>query len=215
MALATFSGLPVVTAEVVIPEFGVWHADVLLDRSSPIPLDGTTLTIGNLSMRGVVFRAGSYAGALRVRMIGGNGGWRKDVPGKFYSLHTGLTASMIVQDCARSVGETAQIVPDTLVGEFFVRMAGPASRVFDILGLSWYVGLDGVTTTKTRPETIITSKLDVLSADFANGRFLIGSEFPEDWIPGRHFSSPTVDDRRISAVCHHLDRGKLRVEVFS
>ncbi len=89
---ASFNGERVISGSVEVPSFGLWAADVVLESDSTVGATGP-LVFGDVSLAGTVYRSFAYAGQIRARLVGGYGGWLKQVPAFAYSLATGLSLS--------------------------------------------------------------------------------------------------------------------------
>lgn len=216
---AEVNGTPVKKAEIVTPWYGVWTADVQLDRVADLS-KGVTLTVGGLVMKGVVYRAGDFLGATSYRIIGGGGGWGTTVPPLFFKSPFGVTSTLVAKGIAAFVGESVafDVTASRLLGDFYMQQSEPASRVMDRLCDLWWVRPDGVTQIGTHSTTLIVSKFDVIpeGTDLALGKIAIATDVPEDWSPGRRFNSPQfAATKTISSVIHRLDSGKLRSEVWT
>src|SRR5262245_9090170 len=127
MSYATLNDILVARANVTLPRVGNWTADVWLDR--PEPLDGAvTFTLGDLELRGSIVRGGEWQGAGAYRIEGGAGGWRREIPAKWYSTGA-VRRSVVLKDAARECGETVALDAHAVVGPAYVRPVGAASRV--------------------------------------------------------------------------------------
>lgn len=215
MSFAEVNGARVVTASIGVPSYGVWQGDVMLAEGTAIS-NPVTLTIGNLSLRGAVYRQATYAGAQRARLVGGAGGWRKSVPAQGYSSSSGVRLSTVLRDAAALVGEQVAIAADRVLGTAYVREAAPASRVLRQLADNWYVDGAGVTQIRERTRPTITSPFDVIAWDAAKGIVEVATEDYAAWVPGASFSAPTISPAQtISFARFHVDnRGALRLAVM-
>jgi len=210
---AEISGNRVVAGSICILALGVWYADMLLDRTVEIS-GAQTVSLGPLTMKGTVVIGGSFTGSTRVRVIGGAAGWRLPVPAKSYQHDLGVKKSTVIGDAARAVGETVSIAKDGILGSAFVRQRGPASRVLNQVGDLWYVRADGVTVIGARDASKIASEFSVISAQLAIGQIVVATENPQDWTPGRKFSTETISERTVSAVMHKIDKDQFRTEAW-
>lgn len=203
MGALTINGLTCSAVSVTVPLHGAWSADATLHGSDgPAAGEAAELVVGGRKMVGTVRRGASHGGTRRLRLVGGAGGWRKVIPPKGYSHIAGVRLSSVVQDAAREVGETAVVASDRVVGTAYVRDRGRAERVVRLLaGDAWYVDAEGKTQVRSREASAIRSAFTVTGRDAASGMLEIATEAYEDWIPGRTFSSPTVqDEQTISSV---------------
>lgn len=214
---AAFAGERAIAANVAIPAYGAWCADVVLALSSTIPSSAAPLTIGDLVMTGTVFRAADFAGSRSARIGGGFGGWGKAVPAQAYR-GSNVRISTVLRDAAALVGERVTVdANDTNLGRF-TREAGPASRVLrQVGGPLWWVAMDGTTHVGPRPSGSISSAFDVIAWSGKTGRFTIATETMTDWMPGRTFTAPTVTTPKTIGflAIEMTNDGKLRVEVLA
>src|SRR5450432_3624044 len=99
---ANLNGARIGDATITIPYYGPWVADVTMSLDAPLPSAGAAcvITIGNLSLVGTVIRQAQFAGSTEARIVGGAGGWRKQVPGQHYQSPGALTLSTVVTDAA-------------------------------------------------------------------------------------------------------------------
>jgi len=216
MSWATLSGLPGPRAHLVVPYSGIWHADVSLDR--PIPLPGTqVLQIGTTVWTCTVVRAVDFAGVRRLRLVGGLGGWRSSVPFMQYASPVGVPTAIVLADVAAVAKEIPPVVDPSLsptVGTSFVRQEGLASLVLQqVCGDQWWMDPTGTVQTSVRLPTPIASFFTVQDVDGAEGRYMVQTESPGDWMPGALFISPSVQGT-ISRTMLIVDEGGIRVEVL-
>jgi hypothetical protein len=207
------SGRRVVSGSICILALGVWYADLLLDQPSSV-VGAQTISLGPLQMQGTSVIQGTFTGSTRCRILAGKAGWRESVAAKSYQHDLGVKKSTVIGDVAKAVGETAIVSTDGIVGTAFVRQSGPAARVLNQVGDFWYVRADGVTVVGPRPSSLIMTAFDVMSAQLAVGQLVVATENPEDWTPGRKFSTPTISERTLSAVMHKIDKDAVRTEAW-
>jgi hypothetical protein len=218
-----FAGQRVVSAKVTIPYAGIWTARITFASDSTENVTtfdiGTTstLVLGDLSMVGTVQRSTAFGGVQRALLVGGYGGWSKNIPSLGYSVPTGVPLSMVVGDVAITVGEKVSIATDLLIGLGYMRQAGIASRVLrHVAGSNWYIGTDGATIIgSARPSSAISS--DFTTIDYSgDGRYVIATEVLSDWMPGRTFTSSQVaKTETISSVTHEVTgEGSHRLSVL-
>lgn len=201
-------------AILAIPWHGAWWADVQFDESVDDFAAGTrvTLKVTDTTYVGTVFRSSNYSGSYRARLVGGAGGWGKQLGTQGYSHPAGVKLSVVLKDIAAQNGETVSLSPDVNLGAFYVRPAGKASDV--LRGHSWYIDRDGVTYIKQREAGTIISPFDFVGGKYADGRVTIATDFTEDWLPNKKFSSLWVNERTVSSVIHTFDAKKVRSEVW-
>lgn len=152
-AHVTLGGEPVSTVRLVLPDRGVWWADVELELA-PALSGRVALRIGDREWSGTVDaqRSGTHMERGRARLVGGAGGWGTLLDAKHYHSDAGVSARLVIEDAARGAAETVSI--ETAVGQRslgidYVRTAGPASRALaDALRAAratWWVDAEGVT----------------------------------------------------------------------
>lgn len=217
---ATLSGVPVTGLHLVVPAVGIWHADVTLATAIDVPGPQTLLLSGSTWI-GSVTRAVDFSGQRQVRLVGGQGGWRKPVPALEYQSNVGVPTQTVLADAAAFVQEVPPVIDASVpfsVGNYWVRSAGAASLVlWELLRLDflsqWWMDPTGVVQTMPRPSTPILSDFVVEDVVGSTGAYLIATESPGDWLPGRTFSGPTASGS-ISRVEHRIARGKFWSEVM-
>lgn len=217
---ASFAGLQVTSARVLLPPWGAATADVELPDPSALPSSGV-LTIADLSLTMAVVRApaGGFAGSQSARLVGGAGGWRRPVNERAYRAAGGVKLSTVVRDAAAEVGE-AVVVPgaaDRLLGSFWLRPAGPASRVLrQLLGQAWHVDPIGLTRASSWTEAPVTVDYTVRRYDTGRGIALILSDSLVPWRPGAVFQAPTfTGTRTASSVSLSMPgEGQIEIEVM-
>jgi hypothetical protein len=233
---SSLAGLQVVAGSVMIPWYGAWVAEISVAVTTAVPTTMVPLVIGDLTLQGTVYRQAAYAGARTALVVGGHGGWIKQVQARAYRLAGGVPLSMILGDVCTDCGETigaattAAIAGQT-VGPFFVREAAEASRTLSQLDLAlWWVDSTGATQTTPRTTTTyagsttdlahigpVTSHFDVLDWQGATGKFQIGTEVMSDWMPGRTFTNANVPTAQtVSLVTLDIQgSGSARVEILA
>lgn len=213
-----WAGLRVVSCSLMIPFFGVWSADVVLETDVPAPAAGV-LSIGDLTLVGVVAWQDPYGGQRSARLVGGAGGWRKAVLPRAYQNPGGVPAALVLSDAALEVGEKLVGAPPVpVVGPAFVREGGPASRVLEqVLGGAWWVDAQGVTHAEPRVPAPIATPFDVINYDGATRRLEAAPELLGQWLPGAIAASPELPSARLLAsvsICSD-DDGVLRVSALT
>ncbi len=215
-ATATLGGIAVTAGSIVIPHYGLWSADLTLATDEAVP-DDTTCVIGNLSMKCHVYRTNSFVGARMCRVVGGAGGWRKDVASYQYDYADGVRLSMILGDVAREVGESINVPSDRVVGTGYAREAAKASRTLRLLvGDAWYMDPAGVTQIGARPSPAVSTQFDVVDQDSAAGIVTIATEDYLGWLPGCTFTGPTLDGSFTNqGVTYRMKEGVFRLQVMT
>lgn len=210
------NGIRVTAASVLIPYYGAPVADVTFPTAVTLTAP-VTLTAANLTLTFGILRQRSFAGGATARLVAGIG-WGRDVPSKAYSNPAGVPLSMVLRDVAREAGESVSLGTDRMVGLFYVRQKGPATRVLEQLGgASWYVDGSGVTQVRDRVPSAITSAATVQDYMGGMGWLTVATEDLASWLPAATFSSNTVTTPiQVSATRIHTDNeGTLRLEVLT
>lgn len=218
MSYATLNSERVTVGSVCIPYYGLWSADVSL--AGEVDVTGAvTLVVGNLTLQGFVYRGALFAGTRSLRLVGGAGGWRRDVQRQAYYNPNGVRLSLLLGDAASVVGERVRVPSDRVVGNWWVRETAPASRlVRQLIGETWWVDSAGVLQASDRTDfTPIASEFTTTSRRGGEGAFDIATEDLASWTPGRTFSSPTVTSpQKVNSVTIHMPSdGALRLSVLT
>lgn len=213
------NGSRVVTGRITIPLYGAWFADLTLAVPDDFAAgDSVTITIGELSLKGTIARSSGFSGSRSMRVIAGAAGWRKLVASKGYSLSSGVKLSLVLADAAADAGEKIVTDSDRSLGPVFTRRGNrPAERVLkDTLDGQWWIDNLGVTQTKARASTAISTPFTILNYSGAKGRFQIATEAYQDWTPGRTFQSPLLTAAQtISSVSFVAEEGKIDTVVYT
>jgi hypothetical protein len=168
----TLAGRRVVRARLLVPWRGVPIVDCELDTAgdvSGLPTSGpATLSIatpepssivGTLDPRGT----GTWGPKASARLVAGGGGWDQPVGRAQFHSRAGVASQSVYQTTASLVGEKVTDLAPIVFGADFVRMVGPASRVFG--DRDWWVDLaTGTTFVGTRAQATLAPSLTL--ADF-------------------------------------------------
>ncbi len=233
---ASLNGSRVISANIAIPYYGAWVADVVLGVSTAIPAGQVTLVFADVSLIGTVYRQFSFSGARSARIVGGFGGWSKTVPVRAYQSAGGVNLSTVFGDLAIDSGEvfgaaSLNAIAGQQVGAAFTRESAPALRILkQIGGPIWWIDAAGSTqlldraalaysgsTTDAAHLGAIASQFNVIEWSGAKGKFTIAAEQLSDWMPGRTFSNAVVTNTQtVSHVTHVFDGdGKARTNVLA
>jgi hypothetical protein len=215
---AAVNGVRVASGSLTIPYYGAWTADFTL--ATPEPVSGAaSVALGQLSLRGTVYRSAPYTGSRTARLVAGAAGWRNTLSARSYEFAGGVPLSMVLQDAATELGERVSLATDSTLGQAWTRPTqSGAQLLYQIAGPLWWIDNAGVTRlSAARATSIINSTFTVVSADPGRGMYEIATESMQDWMPGATFSAPTLDGIiTISSVTFHVDNdGILRVRVLS
>ncbi len=208
----------VVEARVTIPSWGAWHADVTLEKEAVIPPTAVaTLTLGGLSLTCTPWRPPvTWQGRTMVRLIGGAGGWSSEIKAYPYKSTAGVKLKTVLSDAATACGETIVIGTDRVLGFHYEREKAPAQRLLNRLTpRAWWIGADGITRTGDRATSTIGSSFSVIDVKGAQGRIVIATETPADFVPGRTFQGTLKASVTIGGVTHTLGKDGLRTEVLA
>ncbi len=200
------------SARVNLPAWGCWHAEAHLDGD--VTLSGSvTLKIADLELKGAVLSGGPMQGRSSYRIVGGAGGWGRTVSEKGYANDAGVKVATVLGDVAITVGETLGTVSQLLrVGPAFARMAGPASKVLDLVApKAWYVDEAGVTRLGARAAGALVGKVTrITPVDLTRGKVVLAAEQIATILPGLVVDGLTAVD-----VLHEISAdGGLRSTVW-
>ena len=211
---ATLQGDPIVDGTVTLPYSGIWHATLQLDRVPVWSSGPLTLQLADATYVCSPVRFFDFSGARQVLVVGGQGGWRKQVPSKQYA--NGALTVLVTADVAAEVGEVPPVIGPTVpasLGMNWVRSAGLASDVLNqIFGSAWFMDASGIVQTMARPPVPIVSQFTVIQVQGAQGIYSVATDSPADWIPGKAFVGPTASGI-INRVMHTIAKGSFRTEV--
>jgi hypothetical protein len=210
------NGARIVSGALSWPLYGAWTADLVLQTTTPLS-GPVTLTVGNLTLAGAVYRQATFAGVTEVRLVAGAGGWSKAVQARGYDNAGGVLRSQVLADAAAEVGESVVVATDGSVGNGYARIADKAARVLRAnAGSQWWIDSGGVTHVGPRPSTAITSAFTVEAFSGASGTLRIATGDPASWVPGNTFASATVAQQTIASIRHHFGPdGRARLEVMT
>jgi hypothetical protein len=105
------------------------------------------LTLADAVWRGTVIAGGEPDGHGRWHIVGGNGGWAREVAKQGYYSAAGVSPQLVLTDTATRVGETIVFDEPILpAGEHYARSKGSAmSTLNSISPENWYVDQLGIT----------------------------------------------------------------------
>lgn len=221
---ASVNGLQIVAGTLLVPRVGMWTADLHLAGAQTIS-GQATVTIGNLTLQGFVYRSDPYGGQVRARLVGGYGGWRQRVAPQGYGSSTGIKLSTVLNDIARLVGEKVEIDADVGIGNAYVRVNFATSVASDVLWQmlaqgfipAWRIDAAGTTQLTPWPTATITAPFTVTDQKPDEGIATIATEEYAAWMPGAQFTSPFTEGTLTSAGVHYVwdNDGKFRFEVLT
>lgn len=162
---ATIAGFGIERGELFLPDQGVWSAELVpFDDAVLVVGDRVELVVGDLTLSGTVVGGGVFESKPGVLVVGGAGGWRKDIALRAYRDDAnGVRLSGILADLATDTGETVELASSlegVVVGAAWTRPDGVAAEALDVLGYPWRVRPDGVTevgpVVESRPGGIVS-----------------------------------------------------------
>lgn len=217
MSTVTANGRIVPKASITFPMYGAWVADIEMPDSLKLA-SPVTLVIGDLTVIGTIVRQADFAGSVSARIVGGAGGWRKEIPAKGYAHDAGIKLSSVLTDAARECGESIVVSKDRTLGLNFAREKAVGERMLHLLldGL-WWIDSKGVTQTGARSSDKIVTPFTVLNYSGGMGQFEISSESLAPWQPGRTFTCNTVPETQTisSVTVTGTNEGIVKLHVLS
>ena len=209
MASGTINGQAMTRATIVVPRWGIWWADVETVEG-PVLSGAVTLALGGASFVGTIVSGGVYEGRGRYRVVAGSGGWRNEIAAEAYRSELGVRLLTVLTDAARAAGETMGTFTDRSVGPAFVRPAGEAARVLDLLQPeAWHVDEAGVTQVGLRAAATWSRSHVVLDTRKDRKSVTIAAEDLRGLVPG-----VTVGGEEVVAVRHELTPDALRSHLW-
>lgn len=202
MALYTLNGRPILSGEIVLPAYGAWHAEFVVDSKTALSGSQVLQTPG-LTLVGTVdpARSGVYQDGARVTLRPGAGALWGEVGPKFYR---NVPVSVPLADLLGSVGErvstTADVAPLARVLPSWTRPAGTVANALDALveaqaGSRWRALEDGTIWVGEHAWTATTFAHQVLDDHRVDGRLTIASEVPK-LRPGVTFRERRIQEVR-------------------
>jgi hypothetical protein len=176
MSAITLNGLRCVSARFVFPYQGPWFADVdvdpdVIEAAIPLTLLPTPIVlvvdaVPPVTLLGVVDPrySGTFVASARFRVVGGHGGWDKQVRAQQFAPGAVLS-TLVYETTALEVLETVADLEPTILGVNYARSAGPARRVLDAASGWWVDPVTGITFVGPRPPAIPDLSLEVLEWD--------------------------------------------------
>lgn len=203
------------------PRAGSWRAAVTL-TTSDLPSGEVTLTVGDLTLKGAVLRAGLDPGhRARVVVVGGRG-WHDLVTSPIsFQSDGGIRLSTVLSEIAKRAKETIEQPQDNTIGSHYECVAsrpGEPVRWIDVLEelardghvAPWRVDPDGVTRFGPRPVVEVKARATVMNEDSEAGVITYGLDDPAPFLPGH-----TVEGRIIHSVEFRETSGRLEADVYT
>lgn len=218
---SSLNGERIISGIITIPYNGLWSAEVILALSTNISTN-CTLIIGDLTLDGYAIRMASFAGSRSVRIVGGFGGWRKNLTARQYKYSGIIKLSTILTHAAIEVGEQIYIDPikDIVIvnNETYIRQKAPAQRLLNELYPNWWISPDGITQIADRSNLLITTPFTVIGYSGSTGKVQIATENISDFLPGRTYTSATISTpQTISSTTINIEpkTGVVRLEILN
>lgn len=212
----SLNGEGVVSLALRLPRIGVWHADITLVPSAPLPEGRVTLDAMGTKYSGTVLRAGVSCQLPVARIVGGAGGMSKAIAPRSYQ---GVDVRLPLTSILSAAGETLSAAADsTMLARrlpFWIQMAASAGEALGLLLRTaavpaWRVLADG--TVWVGAENWPASKLadfSILSEDLRLGVHTVFAEEPSV------FPGETWADQRVSVVEHRFSRERLQTFIWT
>jgi len=141
------NGLPVRTAEIVVPAQGIWWADLVLTSDAVAATSGPAVLelASGQSLRGTVRRGRVYEGGVEARIIGGAGGLGNAIPARHYRRPSArLVASDVCAETGETLASSSALDPELASWSRIVGTGGNAIALLgEKLGVSWRMSLAG------------------------------------------------------------------------
>lgn len=211
MALATLEGVTISRCSVTVPAWGLWWADVDLVDAAELA-GAVTLVLADVTASGAIVSGGAAHGRAAYRVVGGAGGWGREIGRRAYNNDLGVKLSTVAGDAAREVGETLGDVPTTKLGTHYARRKAPASHTLNAIAeRAWYVDFNGVTRFGARAESTYTGIAPRVRQDPGAQCIELATEEIATLVPG------VIVDNALPAtdVEYVLDATRLTVRVYS
>jgi hypothetical protein len=201
------------------PWSGAWSVVTDFDARVDDLSGRATVQIGDATLVGtfVPSLTGSFQLQSRAVIIGGNAGWRKELPAAHEHSDAGIKAKTIIQKLAGSVGEPlGQVSLASVLGPDYVRARGSAAKAMDQVcgAATWWVDDAGVTRVGARPEVDVVGTYEVLDYDPRWQVATVTVDTIDQVLPGsvlRNRLDVPVVVREVEAT---IADGKVRLECF-
>lgn len=220
MSDLTCNGVAVLKGDVLMPRFGAWSSELVLDTASipsnPIVIESTA----GLRLVGAVERGDSTEGRVELRVRGGVGNLRKVLPPVGYRISGGVRVGTILGELARDSGESISPLIDRAITETYLdawirergTVAGAIRALAVELGCSWRLDANGrVLLVRESWPAVDPQGVQLLSLDpHFLGADLAVDVLTPDFVPGM-----TWQGRHVSGVeLYLLSGGASRVRLL-
>ncbi len=221
---ATVNGVRAVRVRLVTTWRGAWFADIDLDpESAPVtaadvPSGSVTIVLtppglAQITLVGTVDpdAVGRFVSSVPLRVLAGAGGWAKSVPEQQFHSDGGVSSVTVEQSTANAVGETVNDPSPVALGIDWVRLAGPARRVFG--ERDWYVDGAGVTQVGARPPATPDASIELLSWEPLHQHGMLSGDALV--LPGTVLTDPRFDGPiTVRDVVQTFDASGTRAEIW-
>ena len=217
----TLNGSPVLRGNIAFPRWGLWWADLQIgtrDKSQGIINGAATIVANGVTLNGTIVAGSDYAGKAFYRIVGGAGGWQKQIPPKAYRGEIGIRLSTVVTDAAAACGETLAPLTaaqqSTILGKAWMRPGsiggGEAARTLDAVAPEgWYVDELGVTHIGVRAPSTLGQVYTLLDKRPERKFAIIATDSFVGIVPG-----VTIEGWEIAHVRHEITPDAVRSHVW-
>lgn len=214
MSDAELGGVAATRVRVQLPAWGRWWADI--DTVDDTVLTGAqALKLPGMTLVGTVYGA-PYEGRGRYRLVGGAGGWSKQLKARAYLNDLGVRKSTVLSDLATETGETVDDLPDTRFSAHFARVQGPAFVTLNsVAPKGWHTDLAGVTRITTWPASTYSGEATITDVDEASQIVELTTDDLEGLVPGVTLSTTVGDVGPASDVEIEIDTTSIKVRVLA
>lgn len=212
MTMTTIGGINVLSAEVAMPYVGIWHIDG--EAGGDVQLSGAQVFEDHgVQFHGTILRSTVIGGRMKFRLVGGVGGFAKELAPAHWSRPTvGTLIRSLLSDCGERLSATVDASLLTQQLDQWKRNKTPASRalqaICDKRGLIWRVLRDGSIWVGKEEYPATATKHVLVDEDWSAGVIEIAPEEPA-LLPG-----VTFRDQRIRYVVHRISPTALRSEAY-
>lgn len=173
-----------------VGELGAWSAECRLTEAPDTMPTAATLRIGDAVLVGTIVESQVFGLALGARVVGGAGGWRRELKRRSYHNDAGIKTRQLADDAAFEAGEAlGSFVPgaETVGADYARRVATGASVLeYAAQGAPWYVDYAGVTHVGVRPaSTVPATAYTLLAYDPVERNALLAVDDFAELVPGR------------------------------
>lgn len=164
MSVVSVNDFPATSVKLHVPHRGAWWARVEFVDAPELEPGTVEIVIDQLLLTGTIVpdMDGTHGAHRRALVFAGAAGWGTELAPLHYRSDTGVRATDVAEDAARTAGETLGTFSPAAerVGPHYVRQGGLARRVLeDVIGdVIWWVDYEGTThVAAERPEVEATS----------------------------------------------------------